>query len=316
MRMLAIMGPTGSGKTKLAIELVQQFPCDIISVDSAMVYRGMDIGTAKPTPEEQRIAPHRLIDIRDPSETYSAGQFRDDALREIKNILKNNRIPLLVGGTMLYFKALQQGLAELPTADSEIRQKISQEAAAISWQELHKKLTKIDPQSAERINPNDAQRIQRALEIYELTGHTMTELFAKNSGFPACVGNEGDRFLNIAIAPADRNILYERIEKRFKQMLKDGFIEEVETIRNHIIKGEPPLAPTIPISLRAVGYRQIWQYLAGELTKEEMQEKAIIASRQLAKRQLTWLRNWPNLQWFDSENKNLMSKIKNAIKFY
>lgn len=304
LRILTIVGPTGSGKTKLAIELVRQFPCDIISVDSAMVYRGMDIGTAKPTPEEQQIAPHRLIDIRDPREAYSAGQFRDDAVKEIEDILSHDRIPLLVGGTMLYFKALQQGLAELPTADSEIRQKISQEAAAIGWQELHKKLTKIDPQSAERINPNDAQRIQRALEVYELTGHTMTELFAKENIIPY-------QFLNVAIAPSDRSVLYERIEKRFKQMLKAGFIEEVEKIRNQILKSSNP--HILPPSQRAVGYRQIWQYLAGELTKEEMQEKAIIASRQLAKRQLTWLRSWPDLQWFDSEDKNLMSKINEIV---
>ncbi len=293
------MGATASGKTRLAIEFTQHLPCDIISVDSGMIYHGMDIGTAKPTIEEQKIAPHRLIDIRNPRETYSAGQFREDAIREIEDILSHNRIPLLVGGTMLYFKALQQGLAELPTADTEIRKKISDEAEQIGWQDVHKKLAKIDPIAAKRIHPNDPQRIQRALEIYEITGHTMTELLSAKNMQPLPYP-----IINIAIA-AERSILHERIEQRFQQMIKNGFIEEVEQLFK---RGD--LHPDLP-SIRAVGYRQIWQYLAGELTYEEMQEKAIIATRQLAKRQLTWLRRggslcppWPNLNWFDGKNIN------------
>jgi tRNA dimethylallyltransferase len=289
MKLLCLTGPTASGKTQLAIELTQHLPCDIISVDSAMIYRGMDIGTAKSSAEEQKIAPHRLIDICDPSETYSAGQFREDALTEIKDILSHDRIPLLVGGTMLYFKVLQQGLAELPTADPEIRKEIFAQAEEIGWQEMHKKLAEIDSQSAERINKNDSQRIQRALEIYAITGKSMTELLTKKHITPY-------QFLNIAIAPSERSILHERIEKRFQQMLEKGFIEEVEQLFK---RGD--LHSDLP-AIRTVGYRQIWQYLAGKLTKEEMQEKAIIATRQLAKRQLTWLRSWPDLQWFDSEN--------------
>jgi tRNA dimethylallyltransferase len=299
------MGPTSSGKTRLAIELVQQLPCDIISVDSGMIYRGMDIGTAKPTPEEQKIAPHRLIDVCDPSETYSAGQFREDAIKEIEDILSHGRIPLLVGGTMLYFKALQQGLAELPMADPEIRKKISAEAEQIGWQELHKKLESIDPIAAERINQNDAQRIQRALEIYAITGLPMTELLSAKNMQPLPYP-----IINIAIK-TERNILHERIEQRFQQMLKNGFIEEVEQLFK---RGD--LHPDLP-SIRAVGYRQVWQYLSGEINYAEMQEKAIIATRQLAKRQLTWLRTWPNLNWFDNEDINeIINAICNLIESF
>ena len=298
---ICFVGPTGAGKTRLAIELTQHLPCDIISVDSGMIYRGMDIGTAKPTVEEQKIAPHRLIDICDPSETYSAGQFREDALQEIADILKHDRIPLLVGGTMLYFKVLQQGLAELPTADPEIRKEISVEAEQVGWKSLHKKLAEIDPQSAERINQNDSQRIQRALEVYAITGKSMSELFNKKNVAPY-------QFLNIAIAPSERSILHERIAKRFQQMLKKGFVEEVEQLFK---RGD--LHADLP-AIRTVGYRQIWQYLAGELTKEEMPEKAIIATRQLAKRQLTWLRSWPDLQWFASEDDKLLVNLLKYAK--
>lgn len=302
-RIICLMGPTASGKTDLAIEICKHFPCDIISVDSGMVYRGMDIGTAKPTAEQQAVAPHRLIDICDPNEAYSAGRFREDALREIKNVLRQNRIPLLVGGTMLYFKTLQQGLSELPTADLIVRQKISEEARQIGWQALHKKLTKIDPVTAECIHPNDSQRIQRALEICEITGKSVTELFATKG-----IKLLPYQILNIAIAPLQRSILHERIEKRFDQMLKNGFVEEVKRLFKR-----SDLHCDLP-SMRTCGYRQVWQYLAGKLTYEEMRNKAIIVTRQLAKRQLTWLRSWPDLCWFDIEDDMLLKKILQQVE--
>lgn len=293
------MGPTASGKTHLAIELTKNFPCDIISVDSAMVYRGMDIGTAKPTAAEQALASHRLIDICDPSESYSAGQFRQDALIEIEKILQQERIPLLVGGTMLYFHVLQRGLAELPPADEEIREKIATEAAAAGWENMHAKLVAIDPVAAARIHPNDPQRISRALEVYELTGKSLTETMQQKASQPLPY-----QFTNIAIAPAERTIIHERVEKRFDNMLQRGFIEEVEKLYR---RGD--LHADLP-SMRAVGYRQVWDYLAGILTYDEMRERGIIATRQLAKRQLTWLRSWENLQWFDSELDGLLEKLK------
>jgi tRNA dimethylallyltransferase len=289
LSVICLMGPTASGKTALAVELVKHFPFEIVSVDSAMVYRGMDIGTAKPGAEILAIAPHRLLDIRDPSEAYSAGQFRTDALREIADIISHDRIPLLVGGTMLYFHVLQHGLAQLPQANQEIRQQISDEAEKYSWQVLHERLQKIDPVSAQRIHPNDPQRLQRALEIYELTGKTPTELHEENiaSALPY-------RFINIAIAPDDRAELHKKIEQRFDQMLQQGFIDEVKKL---LQRGD--LHPDLP-ALRAVGYRQAWDYLAGNLTYDQMRERAIIATRQLAKRQLTWLRSWENLHWLAS----------------
>jgi len=302
-KIICLMGPTASGKTNLAIEISQHFPCDIISVDSGMVYRGMDIGTAKPTTEQQEIAPHRLIDICDPNEAYSAGRFRKDALREIENILKQDRIPLLVGGTMLYFRTLQRGLSELPNADLTVRQKILEEARQIGWQALHKKLAKIDSVTAGRIHPNDSQRIQRALEIYEITGKNMTELLIKKNIQPLHY-----QILNIAIAPVQRSILHERIEKRFEQMLKKGFIEEVERLFK---RGD--LHSDLP-SMCTCGYRQVWQYLIRKLTYDEMRERAIIATRQLAKRQLTWLRNWPDLCWFDSEDNRLLKKVLQLVE--
>jgi tRNA dimethylallyltransferase len=302
-KIICLMGPTASGKTDLAIKVCKHFPCEIISVDSGMVYRGMDIGTAKPTIEQRAVAPHRLIDICDPNEAYSAGQFRKDALREIGDILKQNRIPLLVGGTMLYFKTLQQGLSELPDADLSVRQKIMEEAGQIGWQALHKKLAKIDPLTASRIHPNDSQRIQRALEIYEITGKNMTELFAIRG-----IKSVPYQILNIAIAPLQRSILHERIEKRFDQMLKNGFIEEVEQLFK---RGD--LHSDLP-SMRTCGYRQVWRYLAGKMAYDEMQERAIIATRQLAKRQLTWLRNWPDLCWFDIEDDMLLKKILQQVE--
>lgn len=293
------MGPTACGKTELAVELVQRLPCEIISVDSAMVYRGMDIGTAKPGAEILKIAPHRLLDIRDPAENYSAGDFRKDALREINNVIANNRVPLLVGGTMLYFHALQRGIAELPTANPQIRNHITQEAEKHGWQLLHQRLAQIDPIAAQRIHPNDPQRIQRALEIYELTGKTRTEWQTQDSSpqqLPYPV-------INIALIPADREKLQQKIAKRFQTMLEHGFIDEVEKL---VQRGD--LHSELP-SMRAVGYRQVWEYLAGKLNYAEMQERSIIATRQLAKRQLTWLRGWEDLQIFASEDTNSFVKI-------
>lgn len=297
-----LMGPTASGKTQLAVQLVQHFPMEIISVDSAMVYRDMNIGTAKPSAEILKIAPHRLIDIRDPAEPYSAAQFCDDALCEINDIFSQGKIPLLVGGTMLYFRALQQGLSDLPSADSAVREKLNAEAELIGWPVLHERLLSVDPVSAKRIHPNDSQRIQRALEVFEISGKTLTEWQQETS-------NKSDHFnvFNFAVAPNNRAVLHERIAIRFKQMLQEGLIEEVQKL---FARGDLNLQ--MP-SMRSVGYRQVWEYLAGHYDYDEMQEKGIIATRQLAKRQLTWLRSWPDLTWFDSEAGDLFEKVGDLV---
>jgi tRNA dimethylallyltransferase len=303
LTIICLMGPTASGKTALAVELVQHLPCEIISVDSAMIYREMNIGTAKPSAEILKIAPHRLLNICDPAENYSAGQFRRDALREIEDIVARGKIPLLVGGTMLYFHVLQHGIAKLPPANQKIRQQILNDAEQYSWQTLHDRLQKIDPVAAQRIHPNDPQRLQRALEVYELSGKTLTEL--QN-------GNTKDKLpynvINIAIAPNDRHILHQKIAERFDDMLQKGFIAEVEKL---FARGD--LHPNLP-SMRSVGYRQAWDYLAGKLTYEEMHARAIIATRQLAKRQLTWLRSWKDVYTIDSEDPNCLKKILTILK--
>jgi tRNA dimethylallyltransferase len=299
---ICLMGPTASGKTPLAVELVKRFPCDIISVDSAMVYRGMDIGTAKPDADVLKVAPHRLIDLIDPSEHYSAGQFRTDALREIENSLKHGRIPLLVGGTMMYFRALQQGMAALPPRDPALRLALQERGEREGWEALHRDLSIIDPEAGERIHPHDSQRIQRALEVFMLTGKTISATQAETNPL-----SDVD-VLNIAIAPADRRVLHERIEKRFDVMLANGFVEEV---RRLFERGD--LTPDLP-SIRSVGYRQVWEHLSGHLSFDEMREKAIIATRQLAKRQLTWLRAWPDLSWYDSESQDLLEAITLYLK--
>lgn len=297
------MGPTASGKTKLAIWLAQQLPCDIISVDSGMIYRDLDIGTAKPSPQELQVAPHRLINICDPKEIYSAAQFRQDALKEIENILAQDRIPLLVGGTMLYFRILQQGISTLPKAHAAIRTQLVEEAAPNGWQKLHERLQQIDPLAAARIAPNDAQRLQRALEVFMLTGKPMTQLFAENPSeqLPYQV-------TNIVLAPPKREALAVRINQRFASMLQQGLVEEVECLFKR-----PDLHENLP-SMRTVGYRQVWQYLSGKLNYDEMQERAIIATRQLAKRQLTWLKSWQDVTWFDSEKINLKAEVLGHIK--
>jgi tRNA dimethylallyltransferase len=295
---ICLMGPTGSGKTGLAIELVKHLPCEIISVDSAMVYRGMDIGTAKPSAAELAQAPHHLIDICDPAQAYSAGQFQRDATREINNCGQRERVPLLVGGTMLYFRAWQQGLSELPTADPQIRAELQQDLEKRGVEQLHERLYKIDPTAAARIKPTDPQRIIRALEVYIVSGKPLSEFFTENPRPAVSYQN-----INIAIAPKDRVLLHERIAKRFQQMMADGLCAEVEALFN---RGD--LHEQCP-SMRSVGYRQVWQYLSGQLNYAECIEKSIIATRQLAKRQMTWLRSWPDLHLFDSEDPKLVQNI-------
>lgn len=284
-----LMGPTASGKTDLAIQLRQQLPVEVISVDSALIYRGMDIGTAKPSKAEQALAPHRLIDICDPAESYSAANFRTDALREMQEISAQGKIPLLVGGTMLYYKALLEGLSPLPSADEKVRSEIEAKAALIGWAGLHQELSKIDPISAQRINPNDSQRINRALEVFYLTGKTLTELTAqKGEALPYDI-------LQFAIAPEQREVLHLRIEQRFHKMIELGFQQEVEKLYRR-----PDLNENLP-SIRCVGYRQMWEYLRGDYDHDEMVFRGICATRQLAKRQITWLRGWTSpIQWLDS----------------
>ena len=284
-----LMGPTASGKSALAMELVRHLPCDIISVDSALVYRGMDIGTAKPTASELVQAPHRLIDIIDPIESYSAADFRRDALREMAQIAAAGRIPLLVGGTMLYYKALLEGLSPLPEADPQVRAGIEQEAASLGWQALHDELCRIDPVSGARIHPNAPQRLSRALEVFRVSGKSLTEL-TQQQGEPLPY-----RTLQFVIAPADRAWLRERIAVRFDTMLTQGFEAEVAGL---LRRGD--LNPSLP-SIRCVGYRQMWDYLTGALSYDEMRYRGIVATCQLAKRQMTWLRGWSHpLHWLES----------------
>lgn len=294
-----LMGPTAAGKTDLAIELTKVLPCELISVDSALVYRGMDIGTAKPSKEILAEYPHRLIDILDPAESYSAAEFRRDALEAMADITARGKIPLLVGGTMLYYKALVEGLAEMPAADPDVRAQIEEEAARLGWQALHDQLAVIDPVSAARIHPNDPQRLSRALEVYRVSGQSMTALRLQQSAQSTEAAASGRQQLpytvaNLAIAPANRQALHERIKQRFTLMLEQGFIDEVVALRRR-----SDLHNGLP-SIRAVGYRQVWDYLDGKLTQAEMQERGIIATRQLAKRQFTWLRSWADLHWLDS----------------
>ncbi|WNZ78996.1 tRNA (adenosine(37)-N6)-dimethylallyltransferase MiaA [Pseudomonas sp. P105] len=294
-----LMGPTAAGKTDLAIELTKVLPCELISVDSALVYRGMDIGTAKPSKELLADFPHRLIDILDPAEAYSAADFRRDALQAMAEITARGKIPLLVGGTMLYYKALVEGLADMPAADPNVRAQIEEEAARLGWQALHEQLAVIDPESAARIHPNDPQRLSRALEVYRVSGQSMTALRQRQSAQSTEAAASGMQQLpytvaNLAIAPANRQVLHRRIEQRFTLMLEQGFIDEVVALRER-----SDLHAGLP-SIRAVGYRQVWDYLDGKLTSAEMQERGIIATRQLAKRQFTWLRSWTDLHWLDS----------------
>ncbi|WP_440806009.1 tRNA (adenosine(37)-N6)-dimethylallyltransferase MiaA [Pseudomonas syringae] len=306
-----LMGPTAAGKTDLAIELSKVLPCELISVDSALVYRGMDIGTAKPSKAQLAEFPHRLIDILDPAQSYSAADFRSDALAAMAQITARGNIPLLVGGTMLYFKALLDGLADMPAANAAVRAQLEADAQAFGWQSLHDQLAVVDPVSAARIHPNDPQRLIRALEVYRVSGMSMTAHREQQTAQSTEAAASGCQQLpytvaNLAIAPVDRKVLHQRIALRFEQMLDQGFLDEVLALRS---RGD--LHAGLP-SIRAVGYRQVWDHLDGKLTREEMQERGIIATRQLAKRQFTWLRSWDDLHWLDSLASDNLSR---ALKY-
>ena len=300
---IALMGPTASGKTVLAIEWAQRLQTDIISVDSALVYRGMDIGSAKPNAEEQQGIPHHLIDIREPWQTYNAADFVKDAMPLMAHISRQNKIPLLVGGTGLYFRALLDGLSDMPAADEAIRAEIQAQAEIQGWPAMHEALKKVDAAAGERIKPNDVQRITRALEVFQLTGKPITE-WQQNSTrikFPY-------RVLRVCIAPLDRSVLHERIARRFEIMLEQGFLAEMRTLMN-----KPLLNMDVP-SMRAVGYRQAWRHLLGQTNKQQFREETVAATRQLAKRQLTWFRGELDLRWFDPQIEK--AELENALSLF
>lgn len=305
MAIIFLMGPTASGKTDLAVRLLEKFPCEIISVDSALVYKGMNIGTAKPDAALLAKAPHHLIDICDPAESYSAAHFVEDARNAIQLIENKGKTPLLVGGTGLYFRALQQGLSDLPAANPEIRERLSREAQEIGWAALHSRLAALDPEAAQRINKNDQQRIQRALEVCELTAQPMSALFHRKISY-----TEHHRVLKLIISPQHREVLRSRIAQRFEAMLTAGFIDEVKQLfqRSDLNLDSP--------AIRSVGYRQVWHYLAGDWDYAQMVERGIIATRQLAKRQLTWLRAEQHALWFDSEAPDLIQQVSNVISSF
>jgi len=309
-QVVSIMGPTASGKTGLALALAEKLPAEIINVDSALVYRGLNIGAAKPSTTELAKVSHHLIDIRDPSEPYSAADFCRDARVAIEDILARKKTPILVGGTMLYFKALLEGLSDMPVSSPEIREAIGQEAAEKGWQHLHNELAKVDPELAANLHPNHSQRISRALEVYRISGRPMSEF--RDSSKDGLL-NQYD-WRQIAIAPRDRSILHARIAERFDLMMRAGLLEEVRGLYK---RGD--LSIDLP-AIRAVGYRQLWLYLAGEYAEDEMLEKALAATRQLAKRQFTWLRSWPSLKWIytqDEEGKilNVNEILQQALNF-
>ena len=294
---IVITGPTASGKTALALQLAAQMDVEIISADSAQVYRGMDIGTAKPDAATLAATPHHLIDIRNPEDPYSAANFRKDAMRLVNEIRERNRVPLIVGGTMLYLKALQDGLTDLPDADQAVRDEILFQAERDGWDAVHTELRSIDPESAARIKPGDKQRLQRALEVFRLTGKSLTDLH-KNTQ-QACPFP----LLFIAVVPPDRKILHARIEDRFMQMLASGFVAEVARLRS-----DKALHAELP-AIKAVGYRQIWAHLGGEIDHQSMIDSAVAATRQLAKRQYTWLRSWSEVHSLDTSDASMALKI-------
>jgi tRNA dimethylallyltransferase len=300
-----LMGPTASGKTALACALSEQFPLDLVSVDSALVYRGMDIGTAKPDAATLARYPHALIDIRDPAQPYSAADFRADALPAMQHIGARGRVPLLVGGTGLYFRALQQGLSDLPEADPAVRARLSAEAGQVGWPAMHARLARMDPLAATRIGPNDAQRLQRALEVMELTGRPLSELQRGGAAthFPW-------RVLKLALLPPDRRPLHERIADRFDTMLAAGLLDEVRALR---ARGD--LHAELP-SMRAVGYRQAWEYLDGLTDAVEFRNRAIFATRQLAKRQITWLRGDHGARMLDPDQSSLGARAADAVRLF
>ena len=303
-----LMGPTCSGKTALAVELVQQLPLEIINVDSALVYRGLEIGAARPEPEVLAKAPHRLLGFRDPREPYSAADFRHDALREIKAVHEAGRVPLLVGGTMLYYRALLEGLAELPPADETLRAQLNNEAERLGWPALHAQLAAVDPVTAARLKPNDGQRLQRALEVYHLTGIPLSAHHQRQSE----AGADGPAFpyrtVQLAVAPTDRSELHRRIALRLEAMLAQGLVDEVAALR-----AQPGMHAGLP-AMRSVGYRQVWAYLDGQYDYAQMVEKALAATRQLAKRQFTWLRGWAGLHWLDSDAPGLTAQARALLE--
>jgi tRNA dimethylallyltransferase len=298
-----IMGPTASGKTGLAVELYQHLPVELISVDSALVFKDMDIGTAKPDASILARAPHHLIDLIPPTEAYSAATFRNDALKLMAEITARGKVPLLVGGTMLYFKALQGGLSQLPEADPNVRQKLDAQAAQIGWPAMHDKLAEIDPETAARLEPADAQRVQRALEVYEISGKTMTELHQSSMSDKLPY-----QLLKIALTPSDRSVLHDRIAIRFDDMLKQGFVDEVK----RLLLKYPSLNADMP-SMRCVGYRQALEHLAGNYDVAELRDRGIFATRQLAKRQLTWLRGMDDTFEVNCLNPKMLETVLNEI---
>jgi tRNA dimethylallyltransferase len=283
--LICLMGPTASGKTELAVQLAGELDCELVSVDSAQVYRGLDIGTAKPD------YPHHLVDTRDPAQPYSAADFAADARGLAEDIVARGKTPLLVGGTMLYFRAFLEGLASLPPADPAIRAEIAAAAAAHGWPHIHRQLAAVDPEAAARIHPHHSQRLGRALEVYRVTGRPLSELHSAAAGVPGAGAAARYRVVQLAICPADRAELHRRIERRFRQMMDAGLLEEV-----HRLRARPDLHEGLP-AIRSVGYRQLWRHLEGEYPLEEAVGRALAATRQLAKRQLTWLRKWPDLEW-------------------
>lgn len=299
---LAIMGPTACGKTAAALEVATRIACEIISVDSALIYRGMDIGSAKPDPTELAAVPHHLIDIIDPAQSYSVAQFRSDVLRLVEQIRARGRVPLLVGGTMMYFKVLTDGLGDLPPADPVIRARLDAEIAAHGITHLHQRLALLDPITAQRLPPGDTQRIQRALEVIEQTGQALSTLFANQTSNAPVLAIKA-----FSLEPSDRSVLHARIAQRFDLMLQQGFLDEVRGLR---ARGD--LHPELP-SMRCVGYRQAWQFLDGEMDAAELRERGIIATRQLAKRQLTWLRSMPERIVVDSLRPDAATQILDQL---
>jgi tRNA dimethylallyltransferase len=299
---ILLIGPTASGKSALAMALANRFPIEIISVDSAQVYRGMNIGTAKPSAAERAAVPHHLIDIIDPTESYSAARFGADALSLMKQVTERGRLPLLVGGTMLYFRALREGLSELPESDAQVRAQIDAEAAERGWPALHAELAKLDARTAARLKPNDSQRIQRALEVYRLSGRPMSALLSRPRQ-----QRPPFRLIEIGLSPADRGELHRRIAARFDAMLTDGLVEELRSLRERYA-----LRAGLP-SMRCVGYRQAWQFLEGEIDRDGLRNRGIFATRQLAKRQLTWLRGMPGVRTLDSLAPGIEASVRDLI---
>ena len=302
MKAVFLLGPTASGKTAVAFALAERFPIEIVSVDSAQVYRGMDVGTAKPTPAERARVPHHLIDVIEPTDAFSAGRFRDAALRLVPEIASRGRVPVLAGGTMLYFRALTAGLSDLPRADPDVRAEIEARAADLGWPALHAELARVDPVIAARLEPTDAQRIQRALEVHRLAGRPLSEL----QQAPAAPTLPFDA-LRISLEPSDRAVLHERIAARFRQMLDAGLVEELAALRRtHALGAKMP-------SMRSVGYRQAWDVLEGNAPAATLEARGIAATRQLAKRQLTWLRSMPELERYDCLRGDLAGEVARRV---